>query len=66
MPSSDSIGSQYVRDIHIGKIQWIVNQAMGKQVFDTSYTQTVTQFMDKHKYLTIAELLGINDYSDFK
>ena len=66
IPSSDSIGSQYVRDIHIGKIQWIVNQAMGKQVFDTSYTQTVTQFMDKHKNLTIAELLGINDYSDFK
>jgi hypothetical protein len=55
-----------VRDVHIGKIQWIVNQAMGKQVFDTSYTQTVTQFMDKHKNLTIAELLGINDYSDFK
>ena len=63
---SDSIDSQFVRDIHIAKIQWIVNQATGKQAFNTQYTQLITRYMAKNKNLTVAELLKINNYSDFK
>lgn len=57
--------SQLERDIHIGKIQWVVNKAMGKEVFHTLYTSMADCYMTKNKHLTVGQMLGNNNYSDF-
>jgi len=56
MPGGDL--SQARRDEHIGKIQWVVNQAMGREVFATAYTRQAAQFMRHHRQLTVDDLLG--------
>lgn len=58
--------SQLERDIHIGRIQWVVNKAMGEEVFRTLYVQMVDLYMRHHPNTTIAHLLGNTEYDDFK
>jgi len=58
--------SQLERDIHIGKIQWTVNRAMGREVFHTTYTQMIDRYMKNNKNITIEQMLRNNNYSDFK
>ena len=58
--------SQLERDIHIGRIQWVVNKAMGEQVFHTLYVQMVDLYMRRHPSTTIAQLLADTEYDDFK
>lgn len=58
--------SQQERDIHIGKIQWVVNKAMGEEVFHTSYVKTIDRYMRQHQQATVAQLLGNNHYADFQ
>ena len=58
--------SQLERDIHIGRIQWVVNKAMGEEVFHTLYVQMVDLYMRRHPDTTIAQLLGNTAYDDFK
>ena len=36
--------SQLERDIHIGKVQWVVNKAMGETVFHTLYVQMADRY----------------------
>lgn len=57
---------QLKRDLHMGKIMWVVNQAVGRQVFTTPYTVIVDRYMKKHKNVTVGKLLESEDYSDFK
>lgn len=58
--------SQLERDIHIGRIQWVVNKSMGERVFHTLYVQMVDLYMRHHPETTIAQLLGDTKYADFK
>lgn len=58
--------SQLERDIHMGRIQWVVNKAMGETVFHTLYVQMVDLYMRRHPSTTIAQLLGNTKYDDFK
>lgn len=58
--------SQLERDIHIGRILWVVNKAMGEEVFHTLYVQMVDLYMRRHPNMTIARLLSETDYDDFK
>lgn len=58
--------SQLERDTHIGKIQWVVNQAMGEQVFSSVYVNKVADYMKVNKNVSIDQLLRNNDYADFK
>lgn len=58
--------SQLERDIHIGKVQWVVNKAMGETVFHTLYVQMADRYMRHHPNTTIAQLLGNNNYADFQ
>ena len=58
--------SQQERDTHIGKIQWVVNQAMGEQVFSSVYVNKVADYMKVNKNVSIDQLLRNNDYADFK
>lgn len=58
--------SQQERDTHIGKIQWVVNQAMGEQVFSSVYVNKVADYMKVNKNVSIDQLLRNNNYADFK
>jgi hypothetical protein len=51
--------------MHIGKIQWVINQAYGKHVFNTVYTRMVDRYMKSHN-LTIDQMLRNNNYSEFR
>ena len=53
-------------DMHIGKIQWVVNSAMGKNVFRSQYIRLVDRYMKRHKQMTIDQMLRNNNYSDFR
>lgn len=56
---------QRVRDLHLGKIQWVVNQAMGKRFFNTPYVRVFEKYVAKHPGLMVNELLEDLDYSKF-
>jgi hypothetical protein len=49
--------SQLERDKYIGKVQWVVNQAMNREVFNTLYTRNAGHYMKRHPELTIAKFL---------
>ncbi len=55
--------TQLEKDLHMGKVMWVVNKAMGKETFNTEYVKTVGRYMKKHPELTVAELLESDDYS---
>ena len=46
-------------DIHMGKIQWIVNKVTGRKVFANKYVATVARYMKKHNGATEHELLTL-------
>ena len=58
--------TQAERDLHIGRIQWVVNEAMGQTIFNNPRVKKVERFMKKHKEMTINQLLSNTKYADFK
>lgn len=58
--------SQLEKDLHMGKVMWVVNQALGNMLYDTDYVQMVGKYMKKHPKVTIEELLKSDDYSNMK
>jgi len=58
--------SQEQRDIYVGKIQWVVDQAMGEEVFATRFTRMADRYMKRNKNATVDQLLRNNEFSDFK
>ena len=58
--------TQEERDVYIGKIQWVVDQAMGEDVFASRYTRMADRYMKRNKNATVDQLLRNNDFSDFK
>lgn len=61
MPQNRKL-SQVERDLHIGKIQWVVNRAMNKKVFNTVFTRTIDYYMKSHPQITIEQMLKNNNY----
>jgi hypothetical protein len=57
--------TQAERDIHTGRIQWVVNEAIGKKLFRNPYVRRVEKYMDRHKSMTVEQLLSGKDYSVF-
>ena len=51
--------SQLTTDLHIGKIQWIVNRIMGKRVFSTRFTALVAKYMKHHPGMAMDKLLSV-------
>ena len=49
--------SQTTCDLHIGKIQWLVNKAMDKKVFKTKFVQLTEAYMNRHKNKPVDLLL---------
>ena len=58
--------TQMERDIHIGKIQWTVNKAMGQEVFNSLYVRLADRYMRQRQNETVVQMLGNNDYSAFQ
>ena len=63
---SDKVLNQEDRDMHIGKILWAVNKAVGEPVFDSEYVEMVDKYMTQNKNATIDQMLRNNAYSDFR
>ncbi len=57
---------QEERDLHVGKIMWVTNQALGKRFFKTAEVQKTEQYMKKHPTVSVSQLLDMTDYSSFK
>lgn len=57
---------QIEKDLHIGKINWIVNQALGHHVFRTKCVIAVENYMQEHHKVSYEELLRMTDFSKFK
>ena len=49
--------SQLERDIHIGKVQWVVNQALDRTIFNTLYTRNVGHYMKSHPDVSVDQML---------
>ncbi|MGI6242592.1 MAG: gliding motility protein GldB [Prevotella sp.] len=58
--------TQLEKDLHMGKVMWVVNKAMDKQTFNTTYVNIVDRYMHNHPDVTVAELLESDDYSKMK
>ena len=61
----DSGMTQKERDIYIGKIQWVVDEAMGEEVFASRFTRMAGRYMKRNKNATVDQLLRNNDFKDF-
>ena len=57
--------TQMERDLHMGKVMWVVNKAIGRQFYKTKFVSMVEKFMNSHKNVTVATLLINDDYSEF-
>ncbi len=62
MDNSDS-RPQLERDLHMAKVMWVVNEALGRQAFDTDFLNMVSRYMKKNPSVTVAQLLEDDDYS---
>ena len=64
--SADRMESQMERDMHMGKIQWIVNNVTERQVFDNPSVALIADFMKDQAHLSFDQLLRYTDYSVLK
>lgn len=55
--------TQIEKDLHMGKVMWVVNKSLGTNFFDTEYITIVDKFMRKHPHINLGELLENDDYS---
>ena len=56
--SNCDVRSQYERDMHMGKIMWIVNKILGKKVFATKYTALVDKQMKDNPHVRYSDFLS--------
>lgn len=54
---------QIDKDLHLAKVMWVVNKALGKKFFNTKYVDKVDKYMSINKKETISDLLINNDFS---
>lgn len=57
---------QQERDMHMGKILWVVNKMTDRNVYQNEYVRAIGKYMAKHRQLTIPQLLEKEDYSDIR
>lgn len=55
--------TQLERDLHIGKIMWVCNIALGNKFFKSRYISIIEQYMNRNKSISIESLLKNKDYS---
>lgn len=54
---------QLERDLHVGKIMWVVNKAMERQAFNSQFYWAVDSYVKRNKNMTVKELLEEEDYT---
>lgn len=62
----DNEKTQMECDMHMAKIQWLVNKVTGRRVFKNKYVSVVSCYMKHHKDISADALLKDNDYGKFK
>ena len=50
-----------LRHNHMMKIQWVVNHLLKKEVFTSPEVKSVNTYMQKHRQMTIPQLLESSD-----
>ena len=58
--------TQLEKDLHMGKIMWVTNKALGSDVFDTDYVRIISRYMKKHPDISVQQLLESDDYRDIQ
>lgn len=58
--------SQFDRDIHVGKVMWIVNKVMKHSYFESDAINYVDRFMKTHPQVTIRQLLEAETITELK
>lgn len=58
--------SQREKDLHMGKVMWVVNKAMDGHLFGEACVKTVDRYMKGHPNTTVAQLLESDDYSGMR
>lgn len=58
--------SQEDRDVHMAQIQWVVNKAVGRMVFNSPLVSRVEEYMKHNKNMTPVTLLANNRYELFQ
>lgn len=54
---------QMDRDLHMGKVMWIVNRVMARQVFNSRYVNIIDRYMHRHPKVSYEQLLKMEDLS---
>ena len=65
LPNFREVG-QEKRDLHLAKIQWVVNKVLGRKFFRTSFVGVVDKYMHRHPKVSVEDLLKSNDFSRFE
>lgn len=55
--------TQMEKDLHMGKVMWVVNKALGEMRFDTEFVRIIDRYMRRNPKVTVASLLSADDYS---
>ena len=58
--------SQEERDVHMAQIQWVVNNAMGRTVFNNALVNQIDEYMKHNSDMTPVGLLANNKYQLFQ
>ena len=57
---------QIEKDLYVGKVQWIVNQITGTNVYNTKYVMAIDKYMKHHPKKPYTELMKDTDFSQFQ
>lgn len=49
--------TQKEKDLHMGKVMWTVNKALGTRFFKTTFVQQIDRYMASHPSVTVSQLL---------
>lgn len=59
------IRPQLERDLHMGKLQWITNQILGKHIYASKYVDAIDQYMRHHSHTSYNKLVEQTNFSAF-
>ena len=62
----DIVNSQEGRDLHMSKIQWVVNEVTKREVFHSDFITAVNQYMKNNRRLSFDDMLRSDSKSIFK
>ena len=53
---------QMDRDLHMGKVMWVANKVLSRQVFKSEYVKRIDRYMRRHPSFGLEQLLKMDDY----